>query len=527
MKITAALFSQILFLLVISSCSIQEVKDVLPSVLLPKASVNELLLDSARIYLYSSYNNSATVDSLITQIDSTTLTKREKGLYYLTKGYYLQKNGDTKNAIEYLKSAATIIFKSGLKRDKAETNLIWGELFEMTGLITEAKESYFDALEFYKDRPDSKQYFHTILGLSRTIENDTIFKAKANEYLQEYPDIFLEQLYHYTEAYLSKTKEKKHRLFLLYFNKYKQLLAAKELINIYSILATTSKWNNDNNSAIYYINLADSIANSSNIPGSGLIHHYIVSAYLYSSFNEINKAQSILDSALIFAKGQPGMLSQIYLRKYRIDKAQGNIAKANEELSLYLEQEKLQLAKEHEIQTALLTIKYRLYENKLQLIKVRNRWLLFVIILLLGLILIIVFLVNIKRNAYIEKRELQKLNSIASKEYSELLKNYEAINNIVYNNLNNNKKLGFEEYRLLFIGHYPMFIDKIIDMHPGITPIDIRYCISISCGLKNKEISNILEVSSEAVRKAKRKLRSMFSLKDAEEVFEYLQQYKD
>ncbi len=86
--------------IITSSCNIPVIKDTLLTGLLKRETTNRLLLDSIRQNLYK--NNLDISDSLVNMIDSLTLSKNEKGDYYLTKGFLYHKEGKINNSVVYL-----------------------------------------------------------------------------------------------------------------------------------------------------------------------------------------------------------------------------------------------------------------------------------------------------------------------------------------------------------------------------------------------------------------------------------------
>jgi cell division protein FtsL len=79
------------------------------------------------------------------------------------------------------------------------------------------------------------------------------------------------------------------------------------------------------------------------------------------------------------------------------------------------------------------------------------------------------------------------------------------------------------EFISLFQIHYPLFEEKLNYIHPDLTTTDVKYSKCFFCGLSNYNISKLMDVSPDAVRKSKKKLQRFFNLKEPGDVTKYLQ----
>lgn len=117
-------------------------------------------------------------------------------------------------------------------------------------------------------------------------------------------------------------------------------------------------------------------------------------------------------------------------------------------------------------------------------------------------------------NQEIEIRE--KLNDkITIKEENENL--LEKINSI---SLLTEK--GLIEFKNLFDKKHPEFYENLINKHPDLTKSEIRLAMLIRLNLSNFEMSSILGVSQDSVRKSNLRLRKKLGIKTQSELMSFI-----
>lgn len=111
----------------------------------------------------------------------------------------------------------------------------------------------------------------------------------------------------------------------------------------------------------------------------------------------------------------------------------------------------------------------------------------------------------------IEKLKLQKSDSKAA--LTKLQKDIE---------MQMNPDSDWENFSLHFDKVHPNYFKNLKQKHPNITNHELRLCAYLIMNLSNKEIALLLFISSDAVQKAKYRLKKKFSLSADDKLFDYL-----
>ena len=77
----------------------------------------------------------------------------------------------------------------------------------------------------------------------------------------------------------------------------------------------------------------------------------------------------------------------------------------------------------------------------------------------------------------------------------------------------------FSDYFKLF---HQGFFKRLIELHPGITQNEKRFCAYIRIGMSSREIAKLLNISLEGIKKARHRLRKKFSLSGFEALEDYI-----
>ena len=78
------------------------------------------------------------------------------------------------------------------------------------------------------------------------------------------------------------------------------------------------------------------------------------------------------------------------------------------------------------------------------------------------------------------------------------------------------------EFEVHFSVLLPGWMESLKQKAPGLTPTDIRYCMCIYFNLSNYVISDLCNVSNDAIKSAKKRIRDKLLLADATEIYLFL-----
>ena len=81
----------------------------------------------------------------------------------------------------------------------------------------------------------------------------------------------------------------------------------------------------------------------------------------------------------------------------------------------------------------------------------------------------------------------------------------------------------WEEFEKYFRQFHPDFFNTLKERHPDLTVRNQKICALVALGYENKDLCLILNVSSEGIRSAKKRLSKKMNLKNARELHGYLQ----
>ena len=205
--------------------------------------------------------------------------------------------------------------------------------------------------------------------------------------------------------------------------------------------------------------------------------------------------------------------------------AKGNYEAANQDIRKHKRLADEERAKADRYQHGLLSIQYQLQHKELQLARVRYHLLLTIIVATTILIVVGWVFLKWKRSAEKKKKELDnkyaKTSKLLDEQVEESIKEAQLGNKESVNSKFNGLKL--QEFGAVFRIHHPLFREKLMKVHPEISQNDQKHCEFILGGLSVYQVTQILGVSVEAVKKARKKLRSKFGCPTIKELHHYLQ----
>lgn len=113
-----------------------------------------------------------------------------------------------------------------------------------------------------------------------------------------------------------------------------------------------------------------------------------------------------------------------------------------------------------------------------------------------------------------EQLDKVKTENAEEKEVKQLLTSIEEY-------INPNKY--WEEFITSFNLVNKNFFDQILKLYPELTKNELRLCALIKCNLGNKEIANILNITSDSVKKSRNRLRKRLQLEADDSLTKYIQ----
>ncbi|WP_345214088.1 tetratricopeptide repeat protein [Mucilaginibacter gynuensis] len=96
-------------------------------------------------------------------------------------------------------------------------------------------------------------------------------------------------------------------------------------------------------------------------------------------------------------------------------------------------------------------------------------------------------------------------------------KRVEQLNDLMQTHIMTDKK--WNEFKQLFMKVHPGFFPQLKEAYPNISETDVRMLSLIKLGINNREMSNMLGITNEGVKKAKQRLRKKMNI-NAEETLE-------
>jgi DNA-binding CsgD family transcriptional regulator len=119
----------------------------------------------------------------------------------------------------------------------------------------------------------------------------------------------------------------------------------------------------------------------------------------------------------------------------------------------------------------------------------------------------------IKKNSLLGsiKAELQSLSNLSG---------LSSVIRIIDQNINNDDDWNFFEEA--FNNADQDFLKKIKEIHPNLTPNDLRLCAYLRLNLSSKEIASLLNISSKSVEIKRYRLRKRMNLEHGANLISYI-----
>lgn len=121
------------------------------------------------------------------------------------------------------------------------------------------------------------------------------------------------------------------------------------------------------------------------------------------------------------------------------------------------------------------------------------------------------------------KDAIKKLTEISNSP-EDLQKNLHTVIHSLKHSLNNSIKKDFDYY---FLQVHPKFYDKLLEKHPTLTQYDLRLCALVKLNLTTKDISTILNINSDSVKMARKRLRKKLNMTNPDDsLINFLSQFE-
>lgn len=124
------------------------------------------------------------------------------------------------------------------------------------------------------------------------------------------------------------------------------------------------------------------------------------------------------------------------------------------------------------------------------------------------------------------KNEVLETIKLDLNNYKAETENKKTIQSVVNNiDINQNDDNVWEEFRKKFLLVHKGFEDKILNQFTDLTKSELKLCSLLKMNLSSKEIANILNISSEGIKKARYRLRKKLNLESNESLQEFILKY--
>ncbi|NJN28072.1 MAG: hypothetical protein HC819_19920 [Cyclobacteriaceae bacterium] len=493
------------------------------------ASENELIPGVCLAKELVFVNRLVEAEQEISKIDTNALDEVNKGAYFLTNAFLQHELGNRAQALSSMSKASELISSSDNDLLKAELSLINGFIFEQLILRSEALHSYFKAYEYFREKTYPDKLFYTFLGIGRTSPGGSEYLKMAEKLLDELKSNRFRVLYLNAKASLVSDVSERNRIILKSLDYFDENHALKKQVSIYTGIALNYQLLDLVDSAYHYLEIAQEIIQDNQLPPEQNFHFYIIKAFIESDNHQNASALETLAVLFNHATNEPGILSQAFLRRSLIMKDQGKFEEAYFDLKKYRRLEEEERAKADRYQLGLLSIRYQLQQKELQLTRMRYKWFLTMGGAVLSFVILwAAFWLSRKKLAQKKKAielKYEKTHKLLNEQVEESIKEEQFKQQSEHYDRKSmlDTELKLQEFGAIFRIHHPLFRERLSKAHPELTLNDLKHCDCILAGVTVFQITKILGVSEGAVKKARKKLRTLFRCGSTKDLYQYLQ----
>jgi hypothetical protein len=509
-----------------------------------RANLTDQSLRKSLDHLYE--NQSTAAKELLSKIDTSSLSPRQKALYQLSLAYLHFQEEDAPGALELLDNINYNEANHLPEETIAEINLINAIILEQTFLADSALVRYNKAINYFDHHKEDLRYFFNALGMARTSKLPAYFLQKAETYLKKNATHRNAYLFYHTAALLSQDNATSKELFEKALYELQNEGDEYKKVNVYMFLCNSHIKLNQLDSCIWYFEKAREIMQEEHkFSKTQLFSFTIYSAFINYLKHDIENGLLHLNRAKELAGKNPGLLMEYYQQKANYERAAGNKEKELFYIEKYLEQHKNYFKNITQKQATTLQSVYkseRIEESKKYFFNPFSN-LYFMLILLAVSGIFIMYYINLKyrwkllstqtnaRNPLPGNRQGENLLYIDKKNIAnpeKEISDHEQTGDAwpAGQEINGNKP-SWDVFYHRFNNHYPGFEDKLKSELPNLSEVNRRYCFCVMCNLPNQEVIEMLGISADAYKKAKKRLRDIFgveSLNDLRKCLDQIQQ---
>lgn len=137
-------------------------------------------------------------------------------------------------------------------------------------------------------------------------------------------------------------------------------------------------------------------------------------------------------------------------------------------------------------------------------------------------------MMSISMNSLNDKQYLKELKRDLEKsikgDATSLKKEIKSIINNIKHNLEHND--DWESLKKHFNAVYTGFYDKLIELHPTLSEVELRHCIFIKLHMQTKEIANILHIDARSVQASRYRIKKKMNLSENIDLKDYLLKFQ-
>ena len=497
------------------------------------------------------------LDSLLVKIDTTNITPYEQARIGTIRGLSKFENGEYDQSIKELEKAENFFFNQHDHYHLHITKLIKAFTFEYLNLDHNAASLYGECENYFNTNHQDKYKFFATLGLFRMANqlklDEKVLLDRLKKAALQFNDPNYDGLLYATMGVFEKNDSLKS----IYYEYAKsELISGHRWSRVYAIelnsLFVKIRKDPSDNTQIYYDNFPNKVTIYIPTVYQKMRYKY-AQAYLFSKQGKnklsIAVATQVLKEAMalnIINVETDCVQLLAYLYKLTCD-----FKNAHSMLEKYHLLQKKEMDALQQNRLLALGAHYRYSELKREKselkLKAQKYLLISVVISLITMLVISIIWISLKKSNY--NQEILKLKNIEIEEQisnllqtlqkdenknEELIRKTEDIKDhyadtikvkIFLDEIEQNQITKWGDYEKYFNELRPGWIEKLKLTVPGLTKIDLRYCMCIYFNLNNVTIMNLNNVGIEAVKSGKKRIRNKFSLDDSKKIYTFLNDF--
>ena len=84
---------------------------------------------------------------------------------------------------------------------------------------------------------------------------------------------------------------------------------------------------------------------------------------------------------------------------------------------------------------------------------------------------------------------------------------------------------NYEIFKQRFLAIHKDFFDKLEAAHPGLTKTELKFCAYLRIHMSSQQIASVMNISMEAIRKNRYRIRKKFGLETSDSLEEYIERF--